>query len=768
MINNIEIKTQNRRSSISVNGTVQGVGFRPFVYKLAKDLDLSGWVCNTGNGVLIEIEGKEENILSFMNRLKTDKPPLARISGLTSDWQAPLDDCDFIIRHSDHQSGVHTSIPPDIAMCPDCHADIVESGNRRFGYPFTNCTNCGPRFTIIQGVPYDRPYTTMASFEMCDECRYEYENPLDRRFHAQPNACPVCGPHLSLDNRTDLDDWETLTETVRLLRDGKIIAIKGLGGYHLVCDATNTQAVRELRIRKGRGGKPFALMCSDLDVISRICRLDAASEKLLQSPEKPIVILPTVDGSSISCEAAPGVDSLGVMLPYTPLHQLLLAESPDVLVMTSGNLSEEPIIHDDDEAIDKLGQIADHILSHNRPIHMACDDSVARVMMGAPVILRRARGYVPQPVELNRELPHILACGGDLKNTFCITKDNLALLSQHMGDLENVAAMRHFEHTVEHFCRFFDVDPEIIAYDLHPGYHSSEYAKSIDGPVHIGIQHHHAHIAACLAENMLDEPVIGVAFDGTGYGIDGNIWGSEFMIADYNNFNRVAHLAYIPMPGGESAIHRPSRMALAYLLNSGCDIDDIILAALLPDLSSNEVGIVRSQFSRRINSPLTSSMGRLFDAVSALLGICSSVTYEGQAAIELEKAAFCKIDHIYKYELIADSDGKLDIDVAPLICDIVDNIRHGIGVDIISGRFHCTIADIILQVCKSQREIYGLNKVVLSGGVFQNSLLLERSIDCLSVAGFEVFRHGIIPPNDGGISIGQALIATARYKKLCV
>ncbi|MHB1456996.1 MAG: carbamoyltransferase HypF [Armatimonadota bacterium] len=757
-----------QRASITVHGTVQGVGFRPFVYKLAKSLGLTGWVCNTGNGVIIEIEGEEEHILRFKERLTAEMPPLAHISDISSERQIPTGDDDFTIKHSDNQSGVHTAIPPDIATCSDCHDDMTTPGNRRFGYPFTNCTNCGPRFTIIESVPYDRPFTTMASFEMCTECRHEYEDPMDRRFHAQPNACPVCGPHLALDGRTGINDLATIWETTQMLRNGDIVAIKGLGGYHLACDASNTQAVDELRRRKGRGGKPFALMCSNLDEAHCICIFDDASAKLLTSTESPIVLLPKRPNLLISPSVAPGVDSLGVMLPYTPLHLLLMLEFGHALVMTSGNISEEPIICDDAEAIERLDSIADHILSHNRPIHISCDDSIAKVINGSPVVLRRARGYVPKPIEMLSEMPQILACGGDLKNTFCLTKDKLALISQHMGDLENVSSMQHYQDAIKHFTNFFDVKPEVIAHDLHPGYHSTEYALSINEPVHVGIQHHHAHIASCMAENHITDQVIGVALDGTGYGTDGNIWGSEFMIADYNDFKRVAHLAYVPLPGSESAIRRPGRMALAYLLQADETLPNESIHEILPTLSIDEITIVRQQITRHLNSPLTSSMGRLFDAISALLGVCDDVTYEGQAAIELERISCLDSGKVYQYNLNKRDDDGIEIDVRPMIREVVTDIKNGVEKSTISGMFHSTIADVILNVCILQRDTSGLNRAALSGGVFQNAVLLEKSITKLETAGFEVFTHSNVPTNDGGISLGQAMIAAERYRKSCV
>ncbi len=754
---------QPTRSRITVQGTVQGVGFRPFVYQRAHKCNLTGWVCNTSDGVLIEIEGKKPDILRFLDSFPSDIPPLAAIYDLQVEPVEPLGEEIFVIKHSVGLSEVRTTIPPDIATCPDCMADISTPGNRRFGYPFTNCTNCGPRFTIIKGVPYDRPNTTMSMFPMCPECEAEYTDPMDRRFHAQPNACPVCGPHLMLDGDIEPGDSEIISQAVSMLEQGDILAIKGLGGYHLACDARNTDAVRKLRQRKGRGGKPFALMCRDMDEVRRICEVDTTSETLLHSPERPIVLMPARTDSGISPFVASGITHLGIMLPYTPLHHILMSKAPATLVMTSGNLSEEPIVHIDSEVKDRLHHIADHILSNNRPIHLPCDDSVARTFRGLPMVLRRARGYVPRPIEMHKTMPQILACGGDLKSTFCVTKDKLALVSQHLGDLENVATMEHYKRAVDHFCSFFDVRPEIVAHDMHPGYHSTDYALSLGAPHTIAVQHHHAHIASCMAENRLNGPVLGVAFDGTGYGVDGNIWGSEFLQADYTDFRRYAHLAYVNLPGGDAAVRKPGRMALAYLLHTFGTVDQAMLHKLLPDVSDDEAYAVKTQIDRRINAPLTSSMGRLFDAVSALLGVCTEVTYEGQAAIELEILANGHSDEIYAYRIDENAFGELEIDVRPMIAQIVDQIVAKRSVGEIAGAFHSTIADIVARICIMNRESTSQNAVALSGGVFQNLLLLEKTIRNLERSGFEVYRHSMIPANDGGISIGQAAIAAGRY-----
>jgi len=744
---------------------VQGVGFRPFVYQLARRHDLAGWVCNTPGGVLIEAEGDEENLRRLLDALRSESPALASISDVRVEAVSPTGGRDFLIRSSIEGAEVQPIVPPDVAACAECMADVLTPSNRRHLYPFTNCTNCGPRFTIIRRVPYDRPNTTMQGFRMCPECAAEYEDPADRRFHAQPNACPACGPHLSLDGREYRNDSEAVSKAAALLRDGKILAVKGLGGFHLACDARNTKALRTLRTRKGRAGKPFALMCADLDEIRRICEVDRTSEALLLSPERPIVLMPARRGSGISPLAAPGTDSLGVMLPYTPLHQLLLAESPPSLVMTSGNLAEEPIVHLNEEAVGRLGRIADHILAHDRPVHMPCDDSVARVFDDVPMVIRRARGYVPRPIEIDMEMPQALACGGDLKSAFCLTKGRFALLSQHLGDLDNAPTLDHYRRIVEHFCGFFAVRPEVIAHDLHPDYHSTRYAMSLSATAdrRIGVQHHHAHIASCMAENRLSGPAIGVAFDGAGFGTDGRIWGGEFLVADYNDFRRAAHLAYVPMPGGEAAIRRPGRMALAYLLHAFGPSD--VVAA--PGLSAAEEQAVRAQVERGLNAPLTSSMGRLFDAVSALLGICAEVTYEGQAAVELEAGASGPTEQTYGFDISEGPSGALEIDVRPMISEIVAEIVQETPAELISGKFHSTVADMIVRVCREIRDQTGLNQVALSGGVFQNALLLGMALERLRSRGFEVFRHSIVPCNDGGISLGQAVVAARRCALSC-
>ncbi len=756
-----------QRWRIVVGGTVQGVGFRPFIYQLAAAHQLAGWVCNTGDGVLIEVEGLAASVRQFYADITGKAPPLARIADIINEEIAPLQELSFRIIESSGRSQSKAGIPPDIATCADCRADISDPANRRYQYPFTNCTNCGPRFTIIRELPYDRPLTTMRDFVMCPVCQAEYEDPMNRRFHAQPNACPVCGPHLQWDDQRGVDDAWAISQTVAALRAGEVIALKGLGGYHLACDARNEAAVATLRERKGRAGKPFAVMCPDLEATRQLCDVDAAAERILLSPEHPILLLPKHSGYNLASQVAPELNTLGVMLPYTPLHTILLAEFGGTLVMTSGNLSEEPIAYEDADAHERLGRLADHFLTHTRPIHLACDDSVARVFQGKEALNRRARGYVPQSLDVSDdELPQVLACGGDLKNTFCLTRGHTALLSQHLGDLENPVTLAHFEHVLQHFCAFYDVRPKIIAHDLHPDYHSTRLALAQGTGPKIAVQHHHAHIVGCMAEHRLQGPVIGVAFDGTGYGTDGTIWGGEILIADEENFRRAAHLKPIALPGGDAATRRPERIALAYLLNAGLGLAEA--RAAVPGLSEMEASIIQQQITRGINAPLTSSMGRLFDAVSALLGICADVSYEGQAAIELEIAALgIRQNGVYSYDLEKQADSNIVMNIAPLIKELVMNRDMETKANLAYG-FHRTIAEMTAEVCCQQRDMEQINRVVLSGGVFQNMLLLEMISQILTAKGFEVFFPSLIPCNDGGISLGQAMIAARRYQRSCV
>jgi hydrogenase maturation protein HypF len=768
-----------RLARISVRGIVQGVGFRPFVYGLATKHNVKGWVCNTSEDVKIEVEGKAEAIEQFYLELQTKAPPLAHIEDVTISYHPPIGYKKFEIRHSTVEEGKYQLISPDIATCQACLSELLNPSDRRYRYPFANCTNCGPRFTIIGDMPYDRPKTTMRYFQMCPRCQAEYENPLDRRFHAQPNACPKCGPKVELvDNQGNpvchselSEESDALARASQLLKEGKIIAIKGLGGFLLACDASNETAVKTLRERKRRLSKPFAIMVSNMNEIKKHCYVSSEEEKLLTSPQSPIVLMRWKADSSVSREVAPNLEYLGVMLPYTPLHHILLRDTGLPLVMTSGNLSEEPIAKDNDEALKRLSGIADYFLIHNRDIYSRYDDSVTMVERGISQLVRRARSYAPSPIHLTFNCRQILACGAEIKNTFCLTRDNYAFLSQHIGDMENIETLEHFDNTIFLYKRLFRIEPEIVAHDLHPDYLSTKYAQELgeSGIKLIPVQHHHAHIAACMADNGVEYPVIGVAFDGTGMGTDGHIWGGEFLVADYHSFNRVGHLEYLPLPGGDVAIKKPYRTAIAYVLSL---LGEDALNGLALKEQAGKVGIeiINRQIEKGLNSPLTSSMGRLFDAVSALLGIRSEIDYEGQAAVELEMAAYaCHCEEhsdeaissdkeSYPYRIIVDKEVKI-VQLRNLLSAIIEDLKQGISPRRISLKFHNTIAEMTNEMCQLIADETGINRVALSGGVFQNRLLLRKTIGLLENSGFQVFTHRQVPCNDGGISLGQAVIA---------
>jgi hydrogenase maturation protein HypF len=783
----------NKLARIKVRGVVQGVGFRPFVYRLAHQYKLNGWVRNTSGSVTIEVEGDEAAIKGFSASLETGAPPMARIEGVSLSFHAPQGYTGFEIRDSRPERGKYQLVSPDIATCPDCLRELLDPDDRRYGYPFTNCTNCGPRFTIIEDIPYDRPKTTMAGFHMCPECQREYDDPLDRRFHAQPNACPRCGPRLELvsadgtltesrdvikatDDLTESRDvmkaTDDLTESEDLikaagdlLRDGRILAVRGLGGFQLACDATSETAVATLRRRKRRPAKPLAVMMATREEIVRHCELSPEEERLLSSPQCPIVLLRWRRGvSCVAAAVAPNLKYLGVMLPYTPLHHLLLRETGRPLVMTSGNLSEEPIARDNDEALGRLKGIADYFLVHNRSISARYDDSVFMMVDEAPQPIRRARGYAPYPIFLPFRSKQVLACGAEEKNTFCLTRDDHAFLSQHIGDMENEETLAHFENTIELYKRLFRVTPEVVAYDLHPEYLATKYARRVIselGLLAVPVQHHHAHIASCLAEHKAEGPAIGVAFDGTGFGSDAALWGGEFLLADYNGFHRLGHLEYVPLPGGAAAIKRPYRMALSYLytlLGADFPLEGLPLDGLDPE----EVAVVKKQLARGINSPPTSSAGRLFDAVSALAGVRGRIDYEAQAAIELEMQAPDKIDRMKKETYpfaVTLEQGVRVVRLAELVSAVVREVRNRVPVPLISLRFHRTVAEMITGVCRDIAGETGINEVALSGGVFQNRLLLMLTTSALKKAGLAVLVHRLVPCNDGGISLGQAVIA---------
>jgi hydrogenase maturation protein HypF len=748
---------------ISVRGVVQGVGFRPFIYQLATRHKLRGWVCNTSEDVRIEVEGDTRDIERFLQGLREQAPPLSHIEDITVTPAPPAGYDKFEIRHSIAEEGKYQLVSPDIATCPDCLREIFDPGDRRFRYPFTNCTNCGPRFTIIADIPYDRPNTTMKSFQMCPECQREYDDPLNRRFHAQPNACPECGPQLDLLDAggNPITCPDIISKASQLLKDGKIVAIKGLGGFLLACDATSRGAISRLRQRKNRPAKPLAIMVSSLDEAKRHCEVNDEEAGQLTSPGSPIVLARWKTGSTISKAAAPGLKYLGVMLPYTPLHHLLLRETGIPLVMTSGNLSEEPIAKDNDEAVRRLGGIADYFLVNNRDIYARYDDSVMTVEEGRPRFVRRARGYAPFPIHLPYKSKQILGCGAEEKNTFCLTRDDHAFVSQHIGDMENMETLEHFVNTITLYQKLFRIEPEIIAHDMHPEYLPTKYAKELakrDKIKLVPVQHHHAHIASCLADNGIEGPVIGVSFDGTGYGTDGNIWGGEFMIADYKEFKRKAFIENLPLPGGAIAIKKPYRTAIGYLLSLGINLD--MNLPLFKQVEKGEIEIIRSQVEKRINTPLTSSCGRLFDAVSALSGVRGIIEYEAQAAIDLEMLAYDAAGETGRYPFsIIEHDGVSVIKIHDLFTAIINNLHSNTSKAIIAARFHNTIAQIIVEVCQKIFAKNGIKKAALSGGVFQNRLLLRKTLPLLESAGFEVYTHRQVPCNDGGISLGQVVIA---------
>jgi hydrogenase maturation protein HypF len=760
------------RSRIRVRGIVQGVGFRPFVYNLANELGLVGYVLNSSAGVTIEIEGPNDRVEQFVSRLRNSPPPLAQIEELTIAEVDPTADKSFVIRHSEPEAGGFALVPPDVATCDDCWHEFGDPANRRFGYPFTNCTNCGPRYTIVQDIPYDRPYTTMSQFHMCPLCMAEYEDPSNRRFHAQPNACAECGPGLSLvpSNGSGPQSWDyqsrettTILRNVRrLLREGNIVAVKGLGGFLLACDAENAQALSTLRKRKRRSDKPFALMVRDIASVGSFCLVTPEEGDALLGSKRPIVILRRREDCAIPLDVAPGNNTIGVMLPYTPLHYLLFSDSPDelsqfrALVMTSGNISEEPIVTSNEAAWEQLRDVADWFVFHNRDIYMRADDSVTRVFEQREQVLRRSRGYVPHPIDLGIEFREVLACGAELKNTFCLTKGPYAILSQHIGDLENYETLVFFEETLTNLKKLFRVDPRAVAHDLHPRYMSTHFAQRLALEPKIGVQHHQAHIASCMAENHISGKVIGVAFDGTGYGTDGKIWGGEFLVADFLGFERRAHLRYVPLPGGDAAVRQPWRMAMSYLRDAFGREADLELLSKIPQTKRE---IVDSMLARRFNCIDTSSCGRLFDAVASIVGLRNEVTFEGQAAIELEMTADTTVDRTYPFFL--SEAAPVEIDMRPMIEAIVRDVLRHAPVREIAAAFHNTMATVIVEVCCQIRGAENLNRVCLSGGTFQNIFLLERAVRGLRQSGFEVFLHAHVPANDGGIALGQAVIANA-------
>jgi hydrogenase maturation protein HypF len=841
----VQPSTATRRTRVRVVGTVQGVGFRPFVYRLANDLGLSGWVLNDTRGVLIEVEGGAAALASFLERLRREAPPLATVERVDAADVAPEGGSGFAIRGSDAGGEAAAPVTPDSTTCSDCLAEMRDPGDRRHRYPFINCTNCGPRFTIVEGVPYDRPLTTMSGFEMCGACRAEYEDPGDRRFHAQPNACPVCGPRARLldasgaeitparvqasevtgsyrPSSSDAWDGGTSADAVeaaaKALDAGRIVAVKGLGGYHLACRADDEAAVTRLRARKHREDKPFAVMVASLEDARALADLGPAEEQALASHERPIVLAPPrslcrpqgdkVNGegdesvpSSVAAAVAPGFTEIGLMLAYTPLHHLLLADCGGPLVMTSGNVSDEPIAYRDEEALERLAPIADLFLTHDRPIHIRTDDSVMRsVAIGkrsAPLMLRRSRGFVPAALELPvASARPLLACGAEQKNTFCLAKADRAWVGHHVGDLENYETLRSFREGIDHFERLFAVAPEVCAHDLHPDYLSTKYALERQGVELVGVQHHHAHLAACLAEHGECGPAVGLIFDGTGFGLDGTVWGGEVLVGGLEGFERAGHLLAAPLPGGAAAIREPWRMACAWL-RAAAEPGSRLPAALAGAVEPRDWRNCEALIESGLGSPATTSMGRLFDAVGAMCGAPPRVSYEGQAAIVLEAMADPGERGRYKMPLTpaaaggaasgtggpgppgddwataagetdgpavtADGSGRPAIlDPRSTIRAVAADLDAGVAPAVVAARFHNTVAAAAVAAAAEIAAPAGLDTVVLSGGVFQNRRLLESTAAGLAAAGLRVLAPERLPPNDGGISFGQAAIAAAR------
>ncbi|MGW5682025.1 carbamoyltransferase HypF [Nonomuraea sp. NPDC003754] len=748
------------RAMVLVEGVVQGVGFRPFVYGLATGLGLDGLVGNDERGVFIEVEGAHARVQEFLATLRASPPPLASIERISTGAIPATGQAGFVIAGSATGGRRRALVSPDVATCADCLREMDDPADRRHGYAFTNCTNCGPRFTIVRGVPYDRARTTMAAFAMCADCAREYHDPADRRFHAQPVCCPACGPGLRLLDREGRQvDGDPVEGTARLLAGGAVLAIKGLGGYHLAAVAADDSAVAALRRRKHREDKPFAVMVPDLAAARLLCEVGGEEERLLTCRARPIVLLRRRPDAEVAAPVAPGNHWLGLMLPYTPLHHLLLRRLATPIVLTSGNVCDEPIVYVDEEAVPRLGGIADAFLTHDRRIHMRTDDSVVRVFRGEALPVRRSRGYVPQPLELAWPFPRpVLGCGAELKHTFCLARDGHAFVSHHIGDLENYETLRSFTEGVEHFGRLFDIVPEVLAHDLHPEYLSTKYALARDGLDLVAVQHHHAHVASCLADNGVAGPVIGVAFDGLGYGEDATLWGGEFLIADLTGFRRAGHLATVPMPGGAAAIRQPWRMAAAHL---DLAYDGDVPAGLdVVRRNAERWAAVVALARRGVGAPPTSSMGRLFDAVATIVGERDAITYEGQAAIELEQWADQAEDGTYPCRLIGEE--PFVVPGAELVRAVVEDVRAGTDRAVTAARFHNAIAAAVADGCTRLRQAGGPSTVALSGGVFQNLLLLGRATALLEERGFHVLTHRRVPPNDGGISLGQAAVAAAR------
>jgi len=752
-----------RNLRVEVEGIVQGVGFRPFVYRIAEEYGITGSVTNTARGVEIVASGDGDSVYLFLKALKDEAPPAALVEKVSVFSIDPTGATAFEILPSDSDGRRQVLISPDLATCDDCARELFDPGDRRYRYPFINCTNCGPRFTIIGNTPYDRPLTSMARFEMCEKCAAEYADPRDRRFHAQPNACPVCGPKAWLVDASGAAlEGEAAAEAARLIADGKIVAIKGLGGFHLACDATSDEAVALLRERKHRYGKPLAVMVENVDAAHAICEIDATESKLLRSPKRPIVLLREKETSALSREVAAGLDRQGLFLPYTPLHHLILSEAGVPLVMTSGNVSSEPIAIDNEEARSRLAGIADYFLLHDRDILVRYDDSVTRVFRGAEYPMRRARGYAPYPIRVSPPVDvEVLALGAELKNTFCVLRGGQAFLGQHIGDMESAGEVDHFEEALQAVLRLFSLKPELVAHDLHPDYLTTQMAPDFGLPM-VGVQHHHAHIVSCMADNAVTGDLIGVAFDGTGYGTDGTVWGGEFMVCDETGFSRAAHLYQYPMPGADACIFKLYRMVMGVLSELYEKEEALERLRSLFDVDEAEAASLLLQLENKVNAPMTSSAGRMFDVAAAISGLRSEALYDGQAACELEAVATGTREY---YNFILDrSRDPWVVDTRPIFREMLLDVEGGRGPAVIGGKFHATMALIVIETCEALAADTGLDRVALSGGVFQNEMLAGWVVDGLKASGLRPLVHGRVPCNDGGISLGQA-VAAARSKE---
>lgn len=732
---------------INIQGTVQGVGFRPFVYRLAHELNIKGWIINSSEGVKIEAEGVERNVDDFLKRLRSEKPVNSIINDFKYSLTPVKNFSEFEIKESNSSSLKTALILPDLATCSDCLAEVFNPTDRRYLYPFTNCTNCGPRFSIIESIPYDRQNTTMSEFIMCDECRSEYENPLNRRFHAEPNACPKCGPQIKLyDNKKNLAESENLIKTVcEFILAGKIIALKGLGGYQLLADARNNEAVKRLRERKHREEKPFAMMFPSMEMIKKCCEVSDKEEKLLSSVQSPIVLLKKKKNDFITEEVSPSNNYHGVMLPYTPLHHILMKQLNIPIIATSGNISDEPICINDEEVFEKLKGIADYFVTHNRKIVRQVDDSVVRVIKDKPFMIRRARGYAPYPVIFDEKVPSAIAVGGQLKNTIAISSGKNIFISQHIGDLDSKEAFHAFKKIISDFKNLYDINPVYIISDLHPDYVSTKFAQ-LSGINLIQVQHHYAHVLSCTAENKIEGEVLGISWDGTGYGTDENIWGGEFLKVNKDKFERFAHFKYLPLPGGEKAIKEVWRIGASLLYSVTNDKEKVKKFYKDYDVSN-----ILDLINKKINSPLCSSVGRLFDGVASLIDLKQSASFEGQAAMQLENIINKDIGDSYNFEIIKSEQNNYIIDWKNVVLNIADDIENQISKQTISLKFHNALVNIILNVCK----LVGIKKIALSGGCFQNKYLIERTIDKLKEAGFDVYWQSQIPTNDAGICLGQ-------------